>query len=40
MTQIVELPGLAVWASAFDNVLIDQDLDGPEVPSEVAGVLV
>lgn len=40
MPQVVKLPKLVGWASASDSILIDENLDGPEVPGEVAGILV
>ncbi len=40
MTEVVQLPRLFRRASASEGILIDQDLDGSEIPSEIAGILV
>jgi len=40
VTEVVELPRLVVWASASDRILVDKDFNCPEIPCEVACILV
>lgn len=40
VTEVIKLPRLVRWASAFDGILINENLNGPDVPGEVAGILV
>jgi len=40
VAEVVELPWLTGWASASDRILIDQDLDSPEIAGEVVCILV
>ena len=40
VTEIVELPRFVGRASASDRILIDKDFNCPDVPGEVAGILV
>lgn len=40
MAELVELPRFVRWASASDGILIDEDLDGSDGASEVAGILI
>lgn len=40
MAEVVELPRFIGWAFVSDGILIDQDLNSPDVPGEVTGILV
>ena len=40
VAEVIKLPRLVRWASASDDILINENLNGPDVPGEVAGILV
>lgn len=40
MAQIVELPRLVWWATASNGILVDENLDSPDIPGKVTGILV